>query len=449
MLGVGVLATSYAGAISVACAYTKERRDHFWVLLANVELFGARVIAATLHPAALAFGMEAVAREVMATPRLMLFPILRASALGSIAAYGVWKEHLEISEEFLMVAAAANVARAAHLALAALLPTDLETIVPDDANAEKCGLLEQGLVMPPVMTVEMLYTYENHFYDSVKAEVHGILRQESVPAAATIRTFEDALGSEDPEVAKMQAVVAVAQLLESQPQLPELLEATAKYENLLDADATWLCKLKEAHRRAEAEAHEAEAHRRAGEEAAHQRAEAEAHRRADEEAQWQDAVAKAMAAAGALRRVAAGGFHTAALTSKGRVLCWGSDLYGRCSRVPAAEPGESFIGVAAGGAHTAALTSKGRVLCWGFDEYGQCSRVPAKELQKDWDAMEAENLAASMKEQQAAAAVPAPQEAASMTEQQAAAAAPAPRKAGVAGALRRVAPRLARVFGSD
>ena len=52
-------------------------------------------------------------------------------------------------------------------------------------------------------------------------------------------------------------------------------------------------------------------------------------------------------------------------------------LQSTCSCVPALPEGEQFTLVAAGSGHTAAVTSLGRVLCWGGDLDGQCSGVPA------------------------------------------------------------------------
>jgi len=75
--------------------------------------------------------------------------------------------------------------------------------------------------------------------------------------------------------------------------------------------------------------------------------------------------------------VAAGGKRTAALTSAGRVLCWGDLRKSRCGNVPDLTPPESFVMVAAGSLHMAALTSAGRVLCWGSDGHGRCSKVPS------------------------------------------------------------------------
>lgn len=74
--------------------------------------------------------------------------------------------------------------------------------------------------------------------------------------------------------------------------------------------------------------------------------------------------------------VAAGSDHTAGLTSSGRILAWGEDSRGQCCRVPGLPDCETFIMVAAGSAHTAGLTSAGRILAWGANKHGQCRAAP-------------------------------------------------------------------------
>jgi len=81
-----------------------------------------------------------------------------------------------------------------------------------------------------------------------------------------------------------------------------------------------------------------------------------------------------------VRALTAGSYHTCALMSGGTVKCWGSNSDGqlgdgsttsRSTPVDVAGLGGNVIALAAGAYHTCALTAGGGVKCWGQNEVGQ------------------------------------------------------------------------------
>ena len=83
---------------------------------------------------------------------------------------------------------------------------------------------------------------------------------------------------------------------------------------------------------------------------------------------------------GGARAVAAGGFHTCAVTSSGGVKCWGGNFDGqvgdgsltdRTRPVSVSELSSGVEAVAAGRVHTCALTIAGGIECWGWNEFGR------------------------------------------------------------------------------
>ena len=81
-----------------------------------------------------------------------------------------------------------------------------------------------------------------------------------------------------------------------------------------------------------------------------------------------------------VQAIAAGGFHTCALMTTGRVRCWGGNLDGQLgdggATTARAVPPQSDVlsgvqAIAAGFHHTCALTTTGGIRCWGNNEGGQ------------------------------------------------------------------------------
>lgn len=78
-----------------------------------------------------------------------------------------------------------------------------------------------------------------------------------------------------------------------------------------------------------------------------------------------------------IHAIAAGGFHTCALTSAGGVLCWGDNTHGqlgdgsntsRVTPTPVSGLSSGVIAIVAGYLHSCALTQSGSVWCWGAND---------------------------------------------------------------------------------
>ncbi|MBK7318992.1 S-layer homology domain-containing protein [Candidatus Villigracilis affinis] len=79
--------------------------------------------------------------------------------------------------------------------------------------------------------------------------------------------------------------------------------------------------------------------------------------------------------------IAVGGGHSCALTATGGVMCWGSNSNGQLgnnnsnnpSPIPVNVVGLSsgVVAIAAGSSHTCALTALGGIKCWGNNQFGQ------------------------------------------------------------------------------
>jgi len=71
--------------------------------------------------------------------------------------------------------------------------------------------------------------------------------------------------------------------------------------------------------------------------------------------------------------IAAGGYHSLALTGTGTVAAWGNNTYGQAQPPPGLS---NVLAIAAGSFHSLALLPGGAVSGWGNNYYGQLSFGP-------------------------------------------------------------------------
>jgi alpha-tubulin suppressor-like RCC1 family protein len=83
---------------------------------------------------------------------------------------------------------------------------------------------------------------------------------------------------------------------------------------------------------------------------------------------------------GKIKAIAYGDIHGCALNTSGLVKCWGYNGYGAlgdntttttATPVELYNPGGKIKAIAAGGYHSCAVTTKGAIKCWGFNAYGE------------------------------------------------------------------------------
>ena len=72
--------------------------------------------------------------------------------------------------------------------------------------------------------------------------------------------------------------------------------------------------------------------------------------------------------------IAAGAYHSLALSSDGSVVAWGDDVYGQTDVPPDLTDAKA---IAAGWFHSLAIRSNGMVVAWGNDTYGQATAPPS------------------------------------------------------------------------
>jgi alpha-tubulin suppressor-like RCC1 family protein len=99
---------------------------------------------------------------------------------------------------------------------------------------------------------------------------------------------------------------------------------------------------------------------------------------------------------GEIATIAAGAYHTCALTRDGAAHCWGNNDHGELGQPTSAAQfspariagSDRFVDIAAGAGatHTCGILADGDVRCWGYDDRGQLGSGAVREDADRWSA---------------------------------------------------------------